>query len=196
MSFLNAHYRGDPFYEPIKSVYTIHNLKYQGIFPNDIVPDLLNLGWGFFTVNGVEFYDRVNFMKGGLLFSDVISTVSPTYAQEIMDPYYGEGLHGVLARREDELYGIENGIDYNTYDPANDSIINKRYTWRTIERKMSNKAALQSEAGLDVNPDIPLLAMVSRLVEPKGIDLILRVFQRNNGNGRAIYHIRRRRASL
>ena len=101
-----------PYLGDIKTIFTIHNLKYQGIFPPDVLYELLGLGPEYFTVDGIEYYGNVNFMKAGLNFSDIITTVSKTYAREIQTPYYGEGMDGILQKRSDDLYGIVNGIDY------------------------------------------------------------------------------------
>lgn len=173
--FLAAHYRHNPFYEKIRTLFTIHNLKYQGIFPKDIMVNLLDLDWEYFTVNGIEFYDKVNFMKSGLIFSDLVNTVSPTYAQEIQHAYFGEKLEGVLSSRRNDLTGILNGIDYTTYNPAADNKLFLNYNWQTKERKTKNKLELQKMLGLTPAADVPLLAMNTRLVEAKGLDLVLRV---------------------
>ncbi|WP_414714924.1 glycogen synthase GlgA [Sporomusa sp.] len=173
--FLTAHYRANPFYEKIRTLFTIHNLKYQGIFPKDIMVNLLDLGWEYFTVNGIEFYDKVNFMKGGLIFSDLLNTVSPTYAREIQNAYFGEKLEGVLASRSSDLSGIINGIDYTTYNPATDPSVFVNYDWQSTERKAKNKIELQKMLGLTTAADKPLLAMSSRLIEAKGLNLVLRV---------------------
>lgn len=173
--FLAAQYRHDPFYKKIRTLFTIHNLKYQGIFPKDIMVNLLNLGWEHFTPNGIEFYDKVNFMKGGLVFSDLINTVSPTYAQEIQHAYFGEKLEGVLASRKDSLSGIINGIDYTTYNPATDLNLFINYDRHTKKRKAKNKITLQNMLKLPRTAQIPLIAMSTRLVEAKGLDLVIRI---------------------
>lgn len=173
--FLAAHYRHDPFYEKIRTLFTIHNLKYQGIFPKDIMVNLLNLGWEYFTPNGIEFYDKVNFMKGGLVFSDLINTVSPTYAHEIQHAYFGEKLEGVLASRKNSLSGIINGIDYTTYNPATDPNLFVNYDQQSKKRKAKNKIALQKMLKLPPTTNTPLLAMNTRLVEAKGLDLVIRI---------------------
>lgn len=173
--FLTAHYRANPVYEKIKTLYTVHNLKYQGIFPKDIMVNLLDLGWEYFTVNGLEFYDKVNFMKGGLVFSDLISTVSPTYANEIQYAYFGENLEGVLSSRSCDLFGILNGIDYTVYNPSIDTSLFATYDWQTKERKTINKIELQKMLGLPVAADKPLLAMSSRMIEAKGFSLVIRI---------------------
>ncbi|WP_371372311.1 glycogen synthase GlgA [Sporomusa aerivorans] len=172
---LNAHYRQNPFYEKIRTLFTIHNLKYQGIFPKDIMINLLDLDWEYFTVHGLEFYDSVNFMKGGLIFSDLISTVSPAYAREIQHAYFGEKLEGVIASRQSDLTGIVNGIDYTTHNPSTDNKLFSNYNWQTKERKAKNKLELQKMLGMTPSADTPLVAMNTRLVEAKGLDLVVRV---------------------
>ncbi|MDR3590234.1 MAG: glycogen synthase GlgA [Negativicutes bacterium] len=174
--FLTAHYRQRPEYAGIRTLFTIHNLKYQGVFPKEIMGDVLDLGWEHFTADRLEFYDQVSFMKGALTYSDRINTVSRTYADEIQHPFFGEQLDGLLRRRRDALSGIVNGIDYEIYDPANDSRIYCRYGQNWLN-KSENKARLQEQLGLPQNRDIPLVAIVSRLVSQKGIDLVARLLE-------------------
>ncbi|MCM0761396.1 MULTISPECIES: glycogen synthase GlgA [Sporomusa] len=162
-------------YAGVKTVFTIHNLMYQGIFPSDILVDLLGLPTSAFTADGLEFYGQVNFLKGGLAFSDQITTVSKSYAEEIQYPYFGEKLEGILAKRRADICGIVNGIDYETYNPAGDSFIYTNYTWRGTTKRLDNKIKLQAELGLSVGKHIPLIGMVSRLVDSKGLDLIAHV---------------------
>ena len=170
----NAHYRHRPKYRDLHTVFTIHNLRYQGVFPKEILSDLLSLDWGYFTTDGVEFYDKVNFMKGGLTFSNIVSTVSETYAGEIQQPFFGEKLDGLLRKRQADLIGIPNGIDYGIYNPAEDRNIIMNYNAKTLEDKQKNKTELQKRLGLPVR-DVPLVAIVSRLVDAKGMDLLGRV---------------------
>ncbi|WP_378951685.1 glycogen synthase GlgA [Pelosinus sp. sgz500959] len=172
----DAHYRHLPEYEEIKTLFTIHNLRYQGIFPKEILHDILSLDWKYFQHDGVEFNNAVNFMKGGLAYSDMISTVSRTYAQEIQDPYFGEQLDGFLRKRKNDLVGIVNGIDYDIYDPAKDNKICTHYDVHSTAAKAQNKVALQKQLGLTVNADVPMIAIVSRLVGPKGMELLERIF--------------------
>lgn len=172
---LDAYYRRDQAYRQLRTVFTIHNLKYQGVFPKEIMDDVLGLGWEYFTFDRLEFYDQVNFMKGGLVFSDYLTTVSPSYAQEIQTAYYGENLDSLLSRRRDHLSGIINGIDYELYNPATDPAIDNSYDSQA-HFKQRNKHSLQQKVGLELNPDVPLIGMVSRLVRQKGIDLIARIF--------------------
>ena len=165
----------DARYEKIRTVFTIHNLKYQGVFPKTVMDDVLGLDWKYFENGDLEFYDAVNFMKGGLIYSDYITTVSHTYAKEIQYEYFGEHLDGLLRERREDLFGIVNGIDYDIYNPATDMNLFETYDIDTIDRKLDNKAELQKLLGLPVNRQIPMLALVSRLVPPKGLDLIVRI---------------------
>lgn len=171
-TLLKTQYRQQPFYKDMRTLYTVHNLKYQGVFPKETLGDLWGLGWECFTPDQLEFYDQVNCMKGGLVYSDAVSTVSQSYAQEIQMPFYGEKLEGVIHEREHDLYGITNGIDHVRYNPASDPGLFVPYDWTTWRKKRRNKEGLQEQLGLTVSGDIPMLAMVSRLVEPKGVDLI------------------------
>jgi starch synthase len=174
---LDAHYRHNPEYQHVKTLFTIHNLRYQGIFAQEILHDILSLDWKYFTPDGVEFHKAVNFMKGGLAYSDMISTVSRTYAKEIQDPYFGEELDGFLRKRQNELVGIVNGIDYDVYNPAKDKGIYRQYDVHTLEQKIKNKTELQNRLGLPIREDVPIIALVSRLVGPKGLDLVERMLQ-------------------
>ena len=169
---LEAHYRKLSEYKHLKTIYTIHNLRYQGVFPKEILSELLNLGWENFHADAVEFYDTVNFMKGGLTYSNMISTVSRSYGQEVQYPYFGEQLDGLLRKRQDDLVGIVNGIDYDVYNPATDTKIVSNYDVNSLEKKIKNKLELQRQLGLTVKEDIPMIAVVSRLVGAKGMDLL------------------------
>lgn len=173
--FLKLEHMGDARYERIKTVYTIHNLKYQGVFPKDVMPDVLGLDWKYFNNGDLEFYDAVNFMKGGIIYADAVTTVSKTYAKEIQYPYFGEHLDGLLRSREQDLSGIVNGIDYSVYNPRTDKYIFETYDEESLDRKLDNKIALQKSLGLPERRNVPLIAIVSRLVEPKGMDLVVRM---------------------
>ncbi|WP_456399341.1 glycogen synthase [Mesoaciditoga sp.] len=169
--YLKSVYSNDPFFAHTASVYTIHNLGYQGIFDRSYMgfaklPDYL------FNIDGVEFYGNLNFMKGGIVFSDIVNTVSPTYAQEITTPEYGEKLEGVLQSRSEVLYGVLNGIDYEENDPSSDKRIPYHYSVDNMDGKWKDKEELQKEMGLDVKPEVPLVGLISRLVDQKGLDLI------------------------
>jgi starch synthase len=173
--FLKLEHNGDERYDPIKTMFTIHNLKYQGVFPKDVMSDVLGLDWKYFNNGDLEFYDAVNFMKGGIIYSDYVTTVSKTYAQEIQYEYYGEHLDGLLRSRKDSLFGIVNGIDYDVYNPETDKYIFEQYDLDHIDRKRDNKVQLQKQLGLPTSRRIPMVSLVSRLVAAKGMDLIVRM---------------------
>ena len=173
--FLKLHHMGDERYAGIKTIFTIHNLKYQGVFPDTVMEDVLGLSRKYFDNGDLEFYGAVNFMKGGLIYSDLITTVSESYAQEIQYPYFGEKLDGLLRSRKNVLSGILNGIDYDFYNPSKDTNIFETFDADSIDRKIDNKIALQRYLGLPEERNVPALALVSRLVQPKGLDLIVRV---------------------
>ncbi|MFN4259090.1 MAG: glycogen synthase GlgA [Gemmataceae bacterium] len=166
----NLDYR--PRYQRMRCLFTIHNLAYQGLFRcTDFL--LTGLDERLFNYHQLEFYGQLNFLKAGIVFSDWITTVSPTYAAEIQTPTFGCGLQGVLTERKDRLSGIVNGVDYGVWNPEHDPHISAQYTVETVaEGKARCKAALQQRLGLPVKPDVPLLGMVSRLVEQKGLDLL------------------------
>lgn len=172
--FYHATYRNLPSYVGLRSILTIHNLKYQGIFPANVLPDILDVGWEYFTPDKLEFFGNVNFLKGGIAFADAITTVSPTYAEEIQNPYYGEGLDGLLRFRRNDLYGILNGIDVEAYNPKTDPHLLFPYE-ENREEKIKNKEAIQAFYHLPVGDEKMLIVMIVRLVEQKGIDLIMRI---------------------
>lgn len=171
---LREHYSHLPDYQNISTVFTIHNLLYQGIFPYEVLGDLLSLPHHYFTPEGVEYNGNVSFMKAGLVFADHVTTVSPTYANEIRSEYYGYGMEGLLRALGGRLSGIVNGIDTSVYNPSTDRDISVKYR-TSLSKKRENKLLLQEELGLPVAPGIPLIAMVTRLVEPKGLDLVVRM---------------------
>lgn len=153
-------------------VFTIHNLAYQGVFPRETFTRL-RLPSRLWSLQALEFYDQFSFIKGGLVFADRISTVSPTYAREIQGKEFGCGLEGVLGHRRDRLTGILNGIDAEAWNPATDPHLPSHFDARTIEKRGELKRRLQERFGLQQSPSIPLLAGVGRLVEQKGIDLLI-----------------------
>ena len=159
------------------TVFTIHNLAYHGHFDSSVF-DRLKLPGALWGMNGLEFHGGLSFIKGGLVFSDMINTVSPSYAEEIRTPEFGWGLEGLLNHRGNRLKGILNGVDYKQWSPASDSHIPQRYDEKNLENKLANKRALQQEFNLPTNPKIPLLGLVGRLVEQKGIDLVLDIIDR------------------
>ncbi|MBZ9636672.1 glycogen synthase GlgA [Clostridium sp. FP1] len=170
-------YSDDEIYSEIKSVFTIHNLKYQGVFPKEILDELLNLDEGYFSDDALKFYDAISFMKGGIVFADAVTTVSETYAGEIQTPFYGEGLDGLLRSKSEKLYGIVNGIDYELYNPKVDKKIFYNFDSDSLKQKVKNKLKLQNQLCFTVNENIPLVGIVTRLVKQKGLDLIVEKLQ-------------------
>lgn len=157
----------------IASLFTIHNLRYQGIYPYSVLHDILGLDDSYFTPERLEFFGAINYMKAGISFANMISTVSETYAQEIQTAEYGENLDGLLQRRSQDLVGIINGIDYTLYNPEKDSAITAVYSVKSQNGKKKNKAELQKMMGLTEDSRQPIIAIVSRLVDQKGLDLVL-----------------------
>jgi starch synthase len=170
---LKEKFAKEAFYKDISTIFTIHNLEYQGNFSRDTLT-LMDMPEDVFTPDKVEFYGMFNFMKAGLVYSDIISTVSETYAREIQTPRYGEKLDGLLGKRSCDLYGIINGISYDTFNPASDSKIYKKFDYDSSNLKRKNKYALQRELGLNVS-DVPLFSIVTRLTDQKGLNLILEI---------------------
>lgn len=158
----------------IRTVFTIHNIEYQGQFAPEILEDVFGISFGEYM--SIDWHGSINLMKGAIDYSDYISTVSPTYAREILTPEYAHGLEDVLNKNKGKLRGILNGIDVGVYDPASAISLFKNYSADTIELKAENKTELQKMLGLDVNPDVPLMAMITRLVGHKGIALVRKVF--------------------
>jgi starch synthase len=154
-----------------KSVFTIHNLGYQGKFPHEKYA-VLGIDDSYFTPEGIEFYGDINFLKAGIVYSDVITTVSENYAREIQLPELGFGLDGILRKRKENLMGIVNGIDYQLWNPRSDNLI--KYTYSTFEEKQRNKLFFCKDCNIDC--DRPLIGMVSRIADQKGFDLILKAF--------------------
>ena len=171
-ALLKIQYAHLPFYSGIKTVFTIHNLQYQGIFGIREVQDILGLGDSLWTDDKLECFGCANFMKAALIYTDRITTVSPSYAEEIQTAYYGERLDGLLRARNKDLCGVLNGIDMNEYDPSKDNHIAHHYSFEHPEGKAACKKALQEELDLDVKPATPLIGMVGRLSNQKGLDLV------------------------
>jgi starch synthase len=169
--YLKTVLRGDPFFQSTSTVFTIHNLGYQGIFPPDALPRL-QLRSDLFAPAGLEFYGKVNLMKGGLLFADLLTTVSRRYSQEIQTPELGHGLDGVLRERRNDLVGILNGIDPGEWNPAIDPHIVAHYMAADLSGKSRCKADLQHRLRLPVRANVPLLGVISRLAWQKGLDLL------------------------
>ena len=177
--YLKNEFAGDMFFWNIKSIMTIHNLKFQGVWDIKTIKGLTGLPDALFTADKLECNKSANLLKGGLVYCDYITTVSETYANEIQDPYFGEGLDGLLFARHMDMQGIVNGIDYSIFNPASDFKINTRYTVSDFrKKKWKNKTALQEELRLDVDKNKFMIAMVSRLTDQKGLDLINYAFDR------------------
>ncbi len=171
--YLNASFQDNEFYRGIKTVMTIHNLKFQGVWDVKTIRDITGLPDYFFSADKLEFHKDANMLKGGLVYANAITTVSNSYAEEIKMPYYGEGLDGLMRARAHDLRGIVNGIDYDSFNPETDHDIYQNYNlqnWR--KEKIKNKLALQREIGLEENADTLLIGIVSRLTDQKGFDLI------------------------
>lgn len=169
---LETQYRQYDFYKDIKTLFTIHNIMYQGIFPHPLLYDLFGLGDEYFTPDKLEFKGCINYMKGGLVYSNLLSTVSPTYKEEVQDPYFGHDLYGILRARSHEFTGILNGIDYNEFNPETDNLIPYNYDMKNLEGKAMDKLELQRTAGLEISSEMPVIAIVSRLTYQKGLDLV------------------------
>ncbi|MEA4888477.1 MAG: glycogen synthase GlgA [Clostridiaceae bacterium] len=173
---LEAHYRPYGRYTALRTVFTIHNLKYQGVHGRERIADLMDLPERYLTDHGVLKDGVPNFMKAGIVYADRIATVSPTYAREMMTEYYGEGLHDLMRQQAYKVVGLLNGLDIAEYNPASDPQIAARYDIKTWKQgKAACKAALQAELQLDRDPAIPLAVMVTRLADQKGLDLLLRI---------------------
>jgi starch synthase len=176
-NWMHTIYRDDPFFENTVTVYTIHNLAYQGIFGKRILEIAGIAKYQYLVPPGVSPDNQINMMGRGIFFSDVINTVSETYAQEILTPEYGEGFDWLLKERRDHLYGILNGVDYEVNNPATDPRIYQHYDLHNPQAKLENKTALQQEAGLAPEIDTPLIGIISRLSDQKGFDLIGQVIE-------------------
>ena len=171
--FLKDHFAGSEFFRDMKSIMTIHNLKFQGKWNIDTVKNITGLSDYYFTNDKLEAYGDANLLKGGIVYADTVTTVSNTYAQEVKAEFYGEGLHGLLQAREGELKGIVNGIDYTDFNPESNPLIYNNYTVENFRKeKIKNKRALQKELGLNQDDKTMLIGIVSRLTDQKGFDLI------------------------
>ncbi|MCL4538834.1 MAG: glycogen synthase GlgA [Bacteroidetes bacterium] len=175
-AYLKKIYASDPFFKNIRTVFTIHNVAYQGNFPKEMFAKT-GLPADVFTQEGAEFFDKFSFMKSGLVYSDYITTVSQTYAKEISESEeYGCGMDGVLRKRKKFFTGIVNGIDYTIWNPDTDQYIPFKYSVKTLDAKVENKKYLLKRFNKKFDPQIPLIGMVSRLVEQKGMDLVIDAF--------------------
>ena len=171
--YLHERFAGGDFYHGVKSIMTIHNLKFQGIWDLKKVKDITGLADSYFTSDKLEAYDDANYLKGGIVYADKVTTVSETYAEEIKTPFYGENLDGLMNARANALCGIVNGIDYEVYNPKTDSALAANYDQITFRKeKWKNKVALQKELGLTQDKGKFMIGIVSRLTDQKGLDLI------------------------
>jgi len=171
--FLHDSFQAGEFFRGIKTIMTIHNLKFQGIWDKKTIKDITGLADYYFAPDKLEAYGDANYLKGGIVYADAITTVSDSYAEEIKMPFYGEGLDGLMCARAGSLTGIVNGIDYDEYNPMTDPLIYKNYNEVNFRKeKIKNKRALQEELGLEVNDKIFMIGIVSRLTDQKGLDLI------------------------
>ncbi len=172
-AYLKTRFKDDEQFSQFKTLFTIHNLAYQGIFPKSSfkktgLPEELN------SEKGLEIYGKVNYMKSGLMFADVINTVSETYAKEIRtDEVLGAGLQGILAKRKNDLYGIVNGIDTKVWNPEKDKHVPKKFSAKTLPLKLVNKKELAEKFGFEYNETTPIVGLISRLYDAKGIDLLM-----------------------
>lgn len=175
---LRSVYESDPAFTRVPSVFTIHNIGYQGLFPPDTLP-LLMLPWDLFTISKMEFFGRVNFLKGALVFSDFLTTVSKKYSQEIQTAEYGFGLEGVLKSHAATLAGILNGVDYEDWSPETDKFIAANYSVSDLSGKQVDKKDLLLSFGAEsVDPKLPIIGIVSRFAAQKGFDLISLIMDR------------------
>lgn len=171
--FLDVFYRSCDKLRMVKTLFTIHNIEFQGNFDLNLAGDILGLPYDKFPL--VEYSGRTNFMKGAIECSNAVNTVSPTYAKEILDPFYSYGLESILHEREYKLCGILNGLDTEIYDPAIDAALFENYNAQTPEGKLENKKQICAMLDLNYRPDRPMLSIVSRLTTQKGLDLVLQV---------------------
>ncbi|HEY4036533.1 MAG TPA: glycogen synthase GlgA [Ktedonobacteraceae bacterium] len=176
-NWMHTIYRDDPFFANTASVYTIHNLAYHGIFGYRLLEVAGVAANGFLYPQVAEFGNVVDIMGRGILFADAITTVSERYAQEILTPTFGEKLDHLLRSRRDRLFGILNGIDYQEINPASDPYIHTQFDAHSLDRRVENKVALQEQMHVPVREDVPLLAMISRLTDQKGFDLLGQIIQ-------------------
>ncbi len=176
--YLKNEFAADPFYPSIKAIMTIHNLRFQGTWNIEDIKHMTGLPDYLFTPDKLEAYKDANFLKGGIVYADYVTTVSETYVEEIKTPFFGEKLDKLLWARSNCFCGILNGIDYREYDPANDDKIYQKFDTKNFRKeKVKNKTALQSELGLEVSAKTMLIGIVSRMTDQKGFDLIERVME-------------------
>ncbi len=169
--YLKTIYASNDFYKNVATVYSIHNIAYQGLFDKEKLSHA-NLPMDLFSIDKMEFYGGINYMKGGIVFSDIINTVSKRYRDEIMTSEFGYGLDGVLRTRANDVYGILNGIDYSIWNPKTDTLLPVNYNEDSLELKEQIKKKLLDDVGLKYTENIPLIGLISRLDDQKGLDFI------------------------
>jgi len=169
--YMKSHYKSDPVLRRAKSVFTIHNLAYQGVFPKETM-EVSGLPTELFAMRGLEYYGKMNFMKGGIVFSDIITTVSEKYAQEIQTPEYGYGMEGVLGERRGDIFGILNGVDYTSWNPRTDPHIAAKYSSKDLSGKKKCKEELKKVFDLKGANEFPIIGIISRLAGQKGFDIL------------------------
>ena len=171
--YLKDRFRGGEFFRDMKTVMTIHNLKFQGVWDTKSVREITGLPEYYFVPDKMEAYKDANLLKGGIVYADKVTTVSNSYAEEIKTPFYGEGLDGLMSARANDLCGIVNGLDYTDWDPASDPRIAKTFSVEDFRKnKVLNKKALQEELGLEKDTKTMMIGMISRLTDQKGFDLV------------------------
>ena len=175
--YLHRHLWRDPFFARTSSLFTIHNLGYQGVFPQEVAP-LLDLDNPLLNPDGLEYFGQISLLKGGISFANQINTVSPTYCREIQTPQHGMGLDGLLRSRADQLHGLLNGLDGDLWSPVRDKALVSNYSVKKLSGKKECKIQLQKELGLGLLPNTPIVAMVTRLDSQKGIELVLESWDR------------------
>ncbi|MBS5308822.1 glycogen synthase GlgA [Clostridium sp.] len=174
---LKLEYSKEEKFKNMKTMFSIHNLFFKGMFDSKVLPELFGYDYESFNNGSLEHYGAVSFLKGGINYADKVTTVSKSYAEEIKTPEYGEQLEGLLRYRSSVLEGIVNGIDYKEYNPEEDKYIYSTYSVNDLENKKINKEELQKELGLTVNKDVPMVGLVSRLTHQKGCDLIINILE-------------------
>jgi starch synthase len=181
--YLKYRWMAEATFAKTRSLLTIHNLAYQGLFPKEKF-GILGLDWSVFSINGLEYYDQINLLKGGIEFADAINTVSRGYSKEIQTPEFGYGLEGVLRDRSAALFGIVNGVDYQDWNPEIDQLIAATFGPKDLKGKDKNKAALMEAYNLDKKfAKAPLLGIISRLADQKGFDLVAEVLPKLMAQG-------------
>jgi starch synthase len=173
-AYIKVLHRDDPFFSGTSTVYSIHNMGYQGLFSRDKLP-LTGFGWDQFTFDKLEFWGNIALTKAGFVYADVISTVSDTYSKEIQTEEYGHGLDGLLRSRSKDIYGIVNGIDYDVWDPETDPQLKHKYSAKDIAPKLNNKIELQKASKLPQDKSVPVIGLITRLADQKGFDILAEV---------------------